>query len=115
MKTNSKIVEYNFEAGEFNWEISPGKSIKAWGFNEQLPGPTLRANAGDTLVVKLTNNLSEPTMIHWHGICLPAAMDGTDGVQKPVGPGETFEYRFVVPDAGTFWYHSHANETVQME
>ncbi len=115
MKSESKIVEYNFEASAFNWEIAPGKTVEAWGFNKQLPGPVLRANVGDTLIVRLTNNLNEPTTIHWHGICLPAAMDGTDGVQKPVAPGETFEYRFVVPDAGTFWYHSHANETVQME
>mgnify|MGYP003377126681 CR=1 FL=1 len=96
-------------------EIAPGKTIEAWGFNKQLPGPVLRANAGDTLVVRITNNLSEPTTIHWHGICLPAAMDGTDGVQKPIEPGELFEYRFVVKDAGTFWYHAHTNETVQME
>jgi FtsP/CotA-like multicopper oxidase with cupredoxin domain len=115
MKTNSKIVEYDFEASEFDWEIAPGKSIRAWGFNKQMPGPVLNANAGDTLVVRLTNKLSEPTTIHWHGICLPASMDGTDGVQKPVMPGEMFEYRFVVPDAGTFWYHSHTNETVQIE
>jgi len=54
-------------------------------------------------------------MIHWHGIRLPAAMDGTGEVQKPILPGESFEYRFIVPDAGTFWYHSHQNETVQME
>lgn len=115
MKNQPKTVEYNLEANKFNWEIAPGKTIEAWGFNQQMPGPTLRANAGDTLVVKLTNNLDEPTTIHWHGIKLPASMDGTDSVQKPVGPGEYFEYRFVVPDAGTFWYHSHTNETVQME
>jgi FtsP/CotA-like multicopper oxidase with cupredoxin domain len=115
MKTHSKIVEYHLEASAFSWEISSGKSIEAWGFNKQVPGPELRANVGDTVIVKLTNNLSEPTTIHWHGIRLAAGMDGTDVVQKPVSPGETFEYRFVVPDAGTFWYHSHANETVQME
>ncbi|CAF0861324.1 unnamed protein product [Rotaria sordida] len=115
MKTQSKVVEYDFEASEFNCEIAPGKIIKAWGFNKQLPGPVLRANAGDTLVVRVTNNLSEPTTIHWHGIRLPASMDGTDGVQKQINPGEVFEYRFIVPDAGTFWYHSHTNETVQME
>ena len=115
MKTHTKVVEYNFEASAFDWEIAPGKTIEAWGFNKQLPGPVLRANAGDTMVVRITNNLSEPTTIHWHGICLPAAMDGTDGVQKPIEPGELFEYRFVVKDAGTFWYHAHTNETVQME
>ena len=115
MKTKSNVVEYNFEASEFNWEIAPGKTIQAMGFNKQLPGPVLRAVAGDTLLVRVTNNLKEPTTIHWHGICLPASMDGTDGVQKPIQPGEVFEYRFIVPDAGTFWYHSHTNETVQME
>ncbi len=115
MKNQSKIVEYNFEASAFNWEISPGKTIEAWGFNKQLPGPVLRATVGDTLVVRITNNLNEATTIHWHGICLPATMDGTDGVQKPIEPGEVFEYRFVVPDAGTFWYHAHTNETIQME
>lgn len=115
MKTQSKVVEYHFEASAFNWEIAPGKIIEAWGFNKQLPGPVLRANAGDTMVVRITNNLKEATTIHWHGICLPASMDGTEGVQKPIEPGEVFEYRFVVPDAGTFWYHAHTNETVQME
>lgn len=115
MKNQPKEVVYNLEAGKFNWDIAPGKTIEAWGFNKQLPGAELRANAGDTLVVRLTNHLDEPTMIHWHGLRIPAAMDGTDAVQKPVAPGEVFEYRFVLPDAGTFWYHSHANETVQME
>jgi FtsP/CotA-like multicopper oxidase with cupredoxin domain len=115
MHHENKLVEYKLEAGSFNWEISPAKTIEAWGFNKQVPGPVLEANAGDTLSIKVTNNLQEPTVIHWHGIRIPAAMDGTGLVQKPIEPGETFEYRFVVPDAGTFWYHSHHNETVQME
>jgi FtsP/CotA-like multicopper oxidase with cupredoxin domain len=67
------------------------------------------------MVVRVKNNLPGPTMIHWHGIRLPATMDGTGEVQQPILPGENFEYRFTVPDAGTFWYHSHQNETVQME
>lgn len=96
-------------------EIAPGRTIPAWTYNGQLPGPTIEAHVGDTVVVRLTNNLEEPTTIHWHGIRLPATMDGTEVVQPLVAPGETFEYRFVVPDAGTFWYHSHHNETVQME
>jgi len=111
----NKVVEYELQSSEFGWEIAPGKSIRAWGFNEQVPGPTLRARKGDTLVVKLKNNLQEPTLIHWHGIRLPASMDGTGEVQQPVNTGETFEYRFELPDAGTFWYHSHHNETIQME
>ena len=111
----NQVVEYNLEASMFDWEIAPGKTIQAWGFNKQVPAPALEANVGDTLVVRVTNKLTEPTIVHWHGIRIPSSMDGTGMVQKPIEPGETFEYRFVVPDAGTFWYHSHHNETVQME
>lgn len=113
MKTNA--ISYHLTAGEFDWKISDEKTIRAWGFNNQVPGPVLRARKGDELVVRVTNQLAEPTLIHWHGIRLAASMDGTDQVQQPILPGETFDYRFMVPDAGTFWYHAHANETVQME
>ncbi len=115
MNQENKTVEYNLTASEFSWELKPGKTITAWGFNNQVPGPVLRAKKGDTLVVRVQNNLPEATMVHWHGIRLPATMDGTGEVQRPILPGESFEYRFIVPDAGTFWYHSHQNETVQME
>jgi FtsP/CotA-like multicopper oxidase with cupredoxin domain len=111
MKTKS----YELVASEFAWALSPDKIIKAWGFNEMVPGPTLEAEKGDQVTVKVTNMLPEATVIHWHGIQLPAGMDGTDSVQTPIAPGESFEYTFIVPDAGTFWYHSHQNETEQME
>ncbi len=115
MKNQTKIVTYHLEASVFNWEIAPGKTIEAWGFNKQVPGPVLKATVGDTMVIRVTNNLAEPTLVHWHGLCLPASMDGTDGTQKPIAPGEVFEYRFAAAQTGTFWYHSHTNETVQME
>jgi FtsP/CotA-like multicopper oxidase with cupredoxin domain len=115
MNTSTNTVVYNLEASEFDWEVGPGKTIRAWGYNGQVPGPQIRARIGDTLVVNVRNNLKESTIIHWHGIRLPASMDGTGEVQKPIAPGETFQYEFIVPDAGTFWYHSHQNETVQME
>jgi FtsP/CotA-like multicopper oxidase with cupredoxin domain len=102
-------------ASEFSWNLSDRKEIRAWGFNEMVPGPTIRAMKGDKLVVKVINNLTEPTVVHWHGIQLPSNMDGTNSVQKPIAPGEQFEYSFILPDAGTFWYHAHQNETVQME
>ena len=111
----TKTVEYLLEISEFQWEIAAGKTVEVWGFNKQLPGPVLKASKGDTLVIRVKNNLKEPTTIHWHGIRLPATMDGTDAVQKPIEPGQEFTYRFIVPDAGTFWYHSHSNETAQME
>ncbi len=113
--TPSSEVIIDLEARASDWEVAPGRTVPAWTYNGQVPGPTIEANVGDTLVVRLTNRLDEPTTIHWHGIRLPAAMDGTQVVQPVVQPGETFEYRFTVPDAGTFWYHSHHNETVQME
>lgn len=110
-----RVISVDFEASEFDWEFEAGRVSRAWGYNKQVPGPVLEANVGDVLEVRLTNRLSEPTTIHWHGLRLPASMDGTDMVQHPVAPGETFTYRFELPDAGTLWYHSHTNERVQME
>ncbi len=66
MKNEPKEVLYNLEASKFNWDVAPGKTIEAWGYNKQLPGPELRANVGETLVVRLTNHLEEPTLIHCH-------------------------------------------------
>jgi len=110
-----KVVSIDLEARETDWEYAPGRSVRAWGYNGQVPGPTIEARAGDVLEVRLTNRLAEPTTIHWHGLRVPAAMDGTDMVQSPIAPGQSFTYRFKVPDAGTFWYHPHSNETVQVE
>ena len=112
---NNTTRHYELTAAEFDWQISENKTIKAWGFNNALPGPVIKAIKGDTVVVRVKNNLGEATMIHWHGIRLEASMDGTGDVQRPILPGEEFEYRFQVPDAGTFWYHSHENEIEQME
>jgi FtsP/CotA-like multicopper oxidase with cupredoxin domain len=109
------LVNVELEAREVEWEFSPGQSITGFALDGVVPGPTIEADRGDTLLVRLTNNLPQPTMIHWHGIRVPASMDGTGAVQRAVEPGETFEYRFEVPDAGTYWYHSHHNETEQIE
>jgi FtsP/CotA-like multicopper oxidase with cupredoxin domain len=109
------VVHVDLVASEFDWEFRPGRATRAWGFNGTIPGPTIEAQVGDVLEVRLTNQLPEPTAIHWHGLRIPAAMDGTDMVQRPVMPGDTFTYRFRLPDAGTFWYHPHVNETVQLE
>jgi FtsP/CotA-like multicopper oxidase with cupredoxin domain len=109
------VVAIDLEARETDWELAPGRSIRGWGYNGQIPGPTIEARVGDVLEVRLTNRLPEPTTIHWHGLRVPAAMDGTDMVQRAIAPGETFTYRFRLPDAGTFWYHPHSNETVQLE
>ena len=110
-----RVVVVELEARETEWSVAPGTRFDAWTYNGQLPGPVLRARVGDVLELRLTNRLTEPTSLHVHGLRLPAAMDGTDIVQRTVAPGETFTYRFRVPDAGTFWYHSHTNEAVQLE
>lgn len=109
------VVRYRLEAGEVDWHIAPGRKVRGYGFNGQVPGPVLEAKQGVPLEIEFTNRLPEPTVIHWHGLRIPAAMDGTEVVQRPVQPGETFTYRFTPPDAGTFWYHPHLNETEQME
>ena len=112
---DGSVVEVDLEAREIDWEFVPGATTKAWGFNGQIPGPVIEARVGDVLELRLTNHLPEPTVIHWHGLRVPAAMDGTDMVQRGIQPGDTFTYRFTLRDAGTFWYHPHMNETVQLE
>lgn len=79
-----------------------------WGYGGAVPGPVLRLKQGQELWVRLKNELPQPTTIHWHGVRIDNAMDGVAGLtQEPVPPGETFDYRFTAPDAGTFWYHPH--------
>lgn len=109
------VIAVDLEARECDWEFTPGRVSRAWGFNGQVPGPTLEGRVGDVLEVRLTNHLPEPTTIHWHGLRCPAPMDGTDMVQRLIAPGESFTYRFRLPDAATLWYHPHTNETVQLE
>ncbi len=74
-----------------------------------VPGPTLRWRQGDLVTVNVTNRLSEPTSLHWHGIRTPTGMDGVPGLSfAGIAPGETFTYRFPVHQSGTYWYHSHS-------
>jgi len=79
-----------------------------WGYSAQVPGPLLRVRRGQDVWFQLLNNLPQPTTIHWHGIRIDNAMDGVAHLtQHAVEPGQTFDYRFRVPDAGTYWYHPH--------
>ena len=84
------------------------EATAVWAYGASVPGPLLRARAGEELHVQLVNQLPAPTTVHWHGVRIENAMDGVAGLtQEPVAPGETFDYRFTVPDAGTYWYHPH--------
>lgn len=77
--------------------------------NGSIPAPTLRWKEGDTVTINVSNRLSEPTSLHWHGIILPYQMDGVPGISFPgIPPGETFQYRFKLQQSGTYWYHSHS-------
>ena len=79
----------------------------AAGFDGAVPGPVIRARRGDEVKVRLVNGLDEPTALHWHGVRLPNAMEGGSPLTSPpVAPGASFDYRFTVPDAGTFWYRA---------
>ena len=109
------IVEVDIDARIAEWEYAPGRRVRAMTYNGQVPGPTIEARVGDTVIVHFTNRLAEPTTIHWHGLRVPANMDGGPHSQPPIAAGATFEYRFTVSDPGTFWYHPHMNERVQME
>ncbi len=83
--------------------------------NGQLPAPLLRWRQGDTVTIRVTNRLPSPTSIHWHGMILPAHMDGVPGISFPgIHPGETYEYRIPVTQSGTYWYHSHSGFQEQL-
>ncbi len=107
--------EFVLTASEFDWELMPGTTVRAWGYNGQMPGPELRVREGDLVRVALRNELRVPTTIHWHGVNLPPAMDGPAGLnQAAVDPGAEFIYEFLAKPAGTRWYHSHADPALQV-
>jgi FtsP/CotA-like multicopper oxidase with cupredoxin domain len=86
-----------------------------WAYNGTVPGPLVRLRQGEPARLVVENRLNQQTTTHWHGIRLPNAMDGVPGLtQLPIMPGESFVYDFTPPDAGTFWYHPHANSLEQL-
>ncbi|KAB2916621.1 MAG: multicopper oxidase family protein [Hyphomicrobiaceae bacterium] len=86
-----------------------------WAYNSAVPGPELRVRQGDRVRIAVENQLAEETTVHFHGIRLPNAMDGVPHLtQHPIAPGGAFLYDFVVPDAGTYWYHPHQRSFEQM-
>ncbi|MDJ0893812.1 MAG: multicopper oxidase family protein [Alphaproteobacteria bacterium] len=90
-------------------------ATRLWTFNGRAPGPVIRARQGDRLQAVATNHLGEATTIHFHGVRMPNAMDGVPHLtQPPIEPGESFLYDFELTDAGTFWYHPHANSAEQV-
>ena len=109
---------YDLTASKLRWEVEPGRTVEAWAFNEQVPGPQIRVREGDRVRVTLNNQLGdESTAIHFHGLELPMDQDGVPFItQPPVKPGESFVYEFTVPlgNAGSHMYHSHMNSAKQV-
>jgi FtsP/CotA-like multicopper oxidase with cupredoxin domain len=98
-----------------DWEVEPGRTVKAWSYNGTVPGPTIKVAVGDRVRVVLTNELPESTVIHFHGIATPNAMDGVpDITQAPVKPGATFTYEFPATRPSVGMYHSHHNAAHQV-
>ncbi|WP_183905358.1 multicopper oxidase family protein [Rhizobium sp. BK008] len=86
-----------------------------WAYDGTVPGPLVRLRQGEPARLIVDNRLDQDTTVHWHGIRLPNAMDGVPGLtQPPIRSGESFVYEFTPPDAGTFWYHPHANSLEQL-
>jgi FtsP/CotA-like multicopper oxidase with cupredoxin domain len=115
------VVEMSLEARVQNLtmlpsgaEGGPPPQTPMWTYNGGVPGPIIRTKKGNRLIVHFKNSLPEPTTIHWHGVRVPNAMDGTRLAQNAVSPGGTFDYDFVVPDAGTYWYHPHLDSSAQV-
>lgn len=83
-------------------------STRIWGFEGMAPGPEIRVMQGTRVQRRLMNGLPDATSTHWHGIRIDNSMDGVAGLtQEAIAPGASFDYDFIVPDAGTYWYHAH--------
>ncbi|MGE3571239.1 MAG: multicopper oxidase family protein [Burkholderiales bacterium] len=107
--------EFHLIAEPVRRQMAPGMTAHLWGYNGQSPGPTIECVEGDKVRIFVTNKLPEHTTIHWHGILLPNGMDGVGGLTQPQIPvGKTFVYEFQMKKSGTFMYHPHADEMVQM-
>src|SRR6187455_3062626 len=110
-----RVLEIDLTARVADVDIAPKLRVTAWTYDGRLPGPLIRAKVGDRLIVHFTNNLPEPSTIHWHGVRVPIEMDGVPGISQPeVKPGGSFVYDFVVRDAGLFWYHPHHMSAAQV-
>jgi FtsP/CotA-like multicopper oxidase with cupredoxin domain len=114
-RQNGEWKEFHLVAEPVRRELAPGMTANLWGYNGQSPGPTIECVEGDKVRVFVTNRLPEHTTVHWHGILLPSGMDGVGGLTQPhIKPGKTFVYEFEMKKSGTFMYHPHADEMVQM-
>jgi FtsP/CotA-like multicopper oxidase with cupredoxin domain len=114
-KMDGNVKVFHLTAEPCEREFAPGMLVNCWGYNGTTPGPTIECVEGDRVRIYVTNRLPEHTSVHWHGIFLPNGMDGVGGLTQPhIQPGETYVYEFTIGQSGTFMYHPHADEMVQL-
>ena len=114
-RMSGDVKEFHLVAEPVVREFAPGMKAYLWGYNGQSPGPTIECVEGDKVRIFVTNRLPEHTTAHWHGMLLPNGMDGVGGLTQPhIRPGKTFVYEFEMRHSGTFMYHPHSDEMVQM-
>jgi FtsP/CotA-like multicopper oxidase with cupredoxin domain len=114
-RMNGDWKEFHLVAEPVVRELAPGMKAHLWGYNGQSPGPTIEAVEGDKVRIFVTNKLPEHTTVHWHGMIVPSGMDGVGGLTQPhIDPGKTFAYEFELKASGSFMYHPHSDEMVQM-
>jgi FtsP/CotA-like multicopper oxidase with cupredoxin domain len=107
--------EFDLTAKVVDWEVAPGKVVKAWTYNGVVPAPTIKVEVGDKVRVVLKNELPESTTLHFHGVRVPNSMDGVDPyTQDPITPGATFTYEFTALEPAVGMYHSHHDAQVQV-
>jgi len=115
-RPTGQVREFQLVAKEAPWEIAPGVTVSAISYNGQVPGPLIRVTEGDTIRVTIKNELKQATVIHWHGLHVPNAMDGVPPITQPaIEPGQSFIYEFPASHVGTFMYHSPLNAVEQID
>ena len=114
---DGKVKVFELVTSEVPWEIASGEMVDAMAFNGQVPGPEIRANEGDSVRFVVENQMSQPFVLHFHGVTLPNDQDGVPYVtQPPIMPGESWTYEFdIVDPPGFYVYHSHFNSAEQVD
>ncbi|MFE7288745.1 multicopper oxidase family protein [Streptomyces noursei] len=105
--SSGRVRRLHVEAQKARIDIG-SRTVDTWVYGDRLPGEVVRITAGDTLSMTFRNSLPQSTTLHWHGLALRNDMDGVpDVTQRPIRPGDSFDYRFRVTQPGTYWFHPH--------
>ncbi|MEP7291540.1 MAG: multicopper oxidase domain-containing protein [Chloroflexota bacterium] len=109
------VKVFDIRCQEVSWDTGGGLVFPALTYNGTVPGPTIRIDEGDQVRLVVTNEMNQPTIIHWHGLMIPNSMDGVPFItQPPIMPGEVFNYEFTARNGGSHMYHSHFNAVEQV-